>query len=53
MTPAVAKQDGVDFSGEVGARIAVVIYLVRLHYVTTSKILSNYHLTKNVMDFGV
>ena len=53
VTPAVAKQDGVDSSGEVGARIAVVIYLVRLHYVTMSKILSNYHLTKNVMDFGV
>lgn len=52
MTPVAAKQDGADFSGGVGARKAAVIYLVRLHYVTMSKILSNYHLTKNVKDIG-
>lgn len=53
VTPAAAKQDGADFSGGVGARTAAVIYLVRLHYVMMSMTLSNYHLTKSVMDIGV
>ena len=53
VTPAVAKQDAADSSGEVGARTAAVIYLARLHYVMKSMILSNCHLTKSVMDIGV
>ena len=53
VTPAAAKQEGADFSGGVGARTAAVIYLVHLHYVMKSMILSNYHPTKSVMDIGV
>ena len=53
VTPAVAKPDGADFLEGVRARTVAVIYLVRLHYVMMSRILSNYHLTKNVMAFGV